>query len=171
MASDLCQHPIYQFTGALTRPARLWQETNIRLVSQGRQTLPSWLMVHFGLIAFAAVVLLAGITAPLYRNEGLRADLPPSHWKQADWLTPRLYGEPHLTKPPGMGVMISICSLPFGTVTPILAQLPSVVAGAALMAMVGVVFAQRFDREAGFGRCRVGTLLGVLARSRPVRRN
>lgn len=106
-------------------------------------------MVRFGLIAFAAVVLLAGITAPLYRNEGLRARLAAESLEAGDWLTPRLYGEPHLTKPPGMGVMISICSLPFGTVTPISARLPSVVAGAALMAMVGVVFAQRFDREAG----------------------
>ncbi|MGL4552574.1 MAG: ArnT family glycosyltransferase, partial [Gemmataceae bacterium] len=86
------------------------------------------------LAAFAAAVLLAGLAAPLYRNEGLRARLAAEALDAGDWLTPRLYGEPHLTKPPGMGVLIALCSLPFGAVTPVSARLPSVFAGAALMA-------------------------------------
>lgn len=101
------------------------------------------------LAAFCSVLLVGGIAAPLYRNEGLRALLASEAMASGDWLVPRLYGEPHLTKPPGMGVAIAVCSWPSGAVSEVTARLPSVLAGLALILMVGGVFAHRFGRHAG----------------------
>jgi 4-amino-4-deoxy-L-arabinose transferase-like glycosyltransferase len=44
------------------------------------------------------------------------------------WLTPTLYGEPFLTKPPGVYVAIGLASLPAGRVTETTARLPSALA-------------------------------------------
>jgi 4-amino-4-deoxy-L-arabinose transferase-like glycosyltransferase len=103
------------------------------------------------IIAFVAVVLLLGISHPeMYRNEGLRASLAAEAMRDGDWLVPRLHGEPHLTKPPGMAVLIALCSLPYGEVTPVSARLPSVFAGAAFVALFGWSIARRFGSEAGW---------------------
>ena len=96
------------------------------------------------LLAFCAVLLLGGIGVPLYRNEGLRALLAAEALADGAWIVPRLYGEPHLAKPPGMGVAIALCSWPAGGVTPLTARLPSVLAGLALVGMAWAVFEQRF---------------------------
>src|SRR5262245_33819128 len=84
---------------------------------------------------WSALLLLPGLQGPLYRNEGLRARMAAELLQSGDWLVPTLYGEPHLTKPPGMTLAIVLCSLPAGTVTPMTARLPSVLAGAAIVAM------------------------------------
>ena len=95
-------------------------------------------------------MLLLGIGHPeMYRNKGLRLSRRRGD-ANGDWLVPHLHGEPHLTKPPGMAVLIAICSLPFGEVTPVSARLPSVLAGAAFIALFGWTIGRRFGAEAGW---------------------
>ncbi|MFO0841482.1 MAG: glycosyltransferase family 39 protein [Gemmataceae bacterium] len=102
-------------------------------------------------LALLAVLLLGGLTAgELYRNEGLRARLAWEAFEGGGWLVPTLYGEPHLTKPPGMSVLIALCSLPAGQVTPVTARLPSVLAGAAAAALVGWAVGRAFGARAGW---------------------
>ncbi|VTS02144.1 ArnT family glycosyltransferase [Tuwongella immobilis] len=82
-----------------------------------------WLLSLWCLLLF-----LPGITSgTLYRTESLRARIA---WEgfRGDWLVPTLYGDPFLTKPPGMYAAICLASLPFGEVTPISARIPSIVA-------------------------------------------
>src|SRR5258707_9595708 len=99
---------------------------------------PPSLTLRISAVAFCAVLLLAGLGAgDLFRNEGLRARLAAEALAEGSWLVPTLYGEPHLTKPPGMTAAIALCSLPAGRVTPLTARLPSVLAGACTAALVG----------------------------------
>jgi 4-amino-4-deoxy-L-arabinose transferase-like glycosyltransferase len=89
------------------------------------------------LVVFAGLLCLLGLTGGgLIRNEGLRARLAAEAWATGNWLVPTLYGEPHLTKPPGMTVAIGACSLLVGTVTPWTARLPSVIAGLVVVWLV-----------------------------------
>jgi 4-amino-4-deoxy-L-arabinose transferase-like glycosyltransferase len=82
------------------------------------------------LLLFPALMLLGPLNADLIRNEGLRARLAAEAFLSDCWYIPTLDGHPHLTKPPGMGLLISLCSLPFGEVTPLTARLPSLLAAA-----------------------------------------
>jgi 4-amino-4-deoxy-L-arabinose transferase-like glycosyltransferase len=101
--------------------------------------------------AFCAVLLVAGLTTgDLVRNEGLRARLAAEALVTGDWLVPRLCGEPHLTKPPGMTVLIGLCSLPGGRVTDVTARLPSVLAGAFVMLAWGLTFRRLCGPPYGF---------------------
>ena len=103
------------------------------------------------IVGFVGLVLGLGIGQPeMYRNEGLRASLAAEAVRDGGWLVPRLYGEPHLTKPPGMAVLIALCSLPFGEVTPVSARLPSVLAGAAFLAFFSRTVGRRFGAGAGW---------------------
>src|SRR5262245_26051570 len=102
------------------------------------------------LVAFLAVVLLAGASeGELIRNEGLRARLAAEALAGGDWLVPRLYGEPHLTKPPGMSILIGLCSWPAGRVTTLTARLPSVLAAAFMIALFAWTFGRCCGRGAG----------------------
>jgi 4-amino-4-deoxy-L-arabinose transferase-like glycosyltransferase len=102
-------------------------------------------------VALLAVLLLGGLaTGQLHRNEGLRARLAWEVFEGGGWLVPTLYGEPHLTKPPGMSLLIALCSLPAGQVTPLTARLPSVLAAAAAVALVGWAFGRAFGPRAGW---------------------
>jgi 4-amino-4-deoxy-L-arabinose transferase-like glycosyltransferase len=102
-------------------------------------------------LLFCAVVLLAGLTTgDLVRNEGLRARLAAEALATGDYLVPRLSGEPHLTKPPGMTILIGLCSLPFGQVTPVSARLPSVLAGAFVLLAWGLTFRRLCGSPFGF---------------------
>ncbi|MFQ3592179.1 MAG: glycosyltransferase family 39 protein [Gemmataceae bacterium] len=103
---------------------------------------------RLGLLLFVACMLLGGLTAPLYRNEGLRARLAAEAVASGDWVTPRLFGEPHLTKPPGMGIWIALCGL--GHVNTLTARLPSVLAGLSLLLMIAWLAYTRFGPEAGW---------------------
>jgi len=98
---------------------------------------------------FCAALLVGGVAAPLYRNEGLRALLAAEAMASGNWCVPTLHGQPHLTKPPGMGVAIALCSWPAGAVTEATSRVPSILAGLALILMVGGVFASRFGLRAG----------------------
>jgi 4-amino-4-deoxy-L-arabinose transferase-like glycosyltransferase len=93
-----------------------------------------------------AVLLLLGLclflffhglnTGELYRNEGLRALVAADFLRSGDWLTPRLYGEPLLTKPPGAYAPLALAGLAVGEVTPWAARLPSAVAATVAVFLV-----------------------------------
>jgi 4-amino-4-deoxy-L-arabinose transferase-like glycosyltransferase len=107
--------------------------------------------VRVAIVALCGVLLLGGLTAgELYRNEGLRARLAWEALAGGDWLVPTLYGQPHLTKPPGMPVLIALASWPAGRVTPVTARLPSVVAGACAIALVGWAVGRCSGARAGW---------------------
>jgi 4-amino-4-deoxy-L-arabinose transferase-like glycosyltransferase len=102
------------------------------------------------LVIFAGLLCLLGLTSgELIRNEGLRARLAAEAWATGNWLVPTLYGEPHLTKPPGMTVAIGLCSLPVGKVTPLTARLPSVLAGLVVVWLVYRTVADHLGARAG----------------------
>jgi Dolichyl-phosphate-mannose-protein mannosyltransferase len=63
----------------------------------------------------------------LYRTEALRAIIGREAL-HGSWLMPTLYGEPFLSKPPGMYAAIAAASIPFGDVTAVSARLPSAIA-------------------------------------------
>ena len=101
------------------------------------------------MVLFAGVLCLAGLDRR--RSDPQRGParrLAAEALDTGDWLTPTLYGEPHLTKPPGMSLAIGLCSLPAGKVTPLTARLPSVVAGL----IVVLLFYRTFSRAWGRGR-------------------
>lgn len=102
-------------------------------------------------VGLCVVLLLGGLTmGELYRNEGLRARLAWEAFTSGSWVVPTLYGEPHLTKPPGMSVLIVLCSLPFGEVTPFTARLPSVLAGAMAVVLLGWSVSRWVGSRAGW---------------------
>ena len=87
------------------------------------------------LVLWCGFLFFYGLSGPLYRTEALRAIIGQSAL-DGHWLTPTLYGEPFLTKPPGSYVAIALASLPVGRVTEETARLPS-----ALAATFTVLFA------------------------------
>jgi 4-amino-4-deoxy-L-arabinose transferase-like glycosyltransferase len=102
------------------------------------------------LVVFAGLLCLLGLTGgELIRNEGLRARLAAEAWYTGNWLVPTLYGEPHLTKPPGMTTAIGLCSVVAGKVTPLTARLPSVLAGLVVVWLVYRTVADRLGVWAG----------------------
>jgi 4-amino-4-deoxy-L-arabinose transferase-like glycosyltransferase len=108
-------------------------------------------VARLAIVALCAGLLLGGLGAgELFRNEGLRARLAFEILSERSWLVPMLYGEPHLTKPPGMSVLIALVSLPFGEVTTISARIPSVLAGAAAILLVGWAVGRCHGARAGW---------------------
>ena len=96
------------------------------------------------------LVLGYGLSAgPLYRTEGLRALVAAEMLRSGNWLVPTLYGEPLLTKPPGMYVAIALVSWPFGAVSEWSARLPSVLAATVLVLLFAQTFARELGRRAG----------------------
>ncbi|MBI3409133.1 MAG: glycosyltransferase family 39 protein [Planctomycetes bacterium] len=85
----------------------------------------------------------------LYRNEGLRAILAREMLRTGNWIVPTLYGEPLLTKPPGMYIAIALCSWPFGDVTEWTARLPSAIAATATVLLVFWYFSRQLGPRAG----------------------
>ncbi len=69
----------------------------------------------------------------LYRTEGLRAIIGAEFLRSGNWVVPTLYGQPLLTKPPGMYAAIAAASWPFGQVTEWSARLPSAIAATAIV--------------------------------------
>ena len=72
--------------------------------------------------------------------------------RSGNWITPRLYGEPLLTKPPIAYAAIALASWPFGAVTAWSARLPSAAAATLVV----------FFMYGAFRRC-VGRLGGLIA--------
>jgi 4-amino-4-deoxy-L-arabinose transferase-like glycosyltransferase len=108
------------------------------------------LSVPLLLLGWCGVLFFYGLGAgDLRQNEGLRAQLGAEMLHSGDWATPTLYGEPLLTKPPGMYAAVALASWPLGGVTPWSARLPSALAATAAVLLVWRLFARRLSRRAG----------------------
>jgi len=105
------------------------------------------------------VPLLAGLCAflffyglgagELYKTESLRAIVAAEFLRSGDWVVPRLYGEPLLTKPPGAYAAIALASWPFGGVTEWTARLPSAAAATLVVFLVHNCFRRHFGALGG----------------------
>ncbi|HTH50190.1 MAG TPA: glycosyltransferase family 39 protein, partial [Candidatus Limnocylindria bacterium] len=85
----------------------------------------------------------------LYRTETLRAVLAAEMLRSGNWVVPTLYGEPLLTKPPGMYIAIALASWPVGAVTETTARLPSAVAATVTVWLLYWYFARQTGRQGG----------------------
>jgi 4-amino-4-deoxy-L-arabinose transferase-like glycosyltransferase len=85
----------------------------------------------------------------LYQTESLRAIVAAEMLRSGNWIVPSLYGEPLLTKPPGMYAAIAAASWPFGRVTAVSARLPSSLAASLVVFLFYGVFARRLGWRAG----------------------
>ena len=114
-----------------------------------------WLIKH----RWPPLLLLGGLCAflffyglgagELYKTESLRAIVAAEFLRSGDWIVPRLYGEPLLTKPPGAYAAIALASRPFGGVTEWTARLPSAVAATMVVFLVYGCFRRHFGRPGG----------------------
>jgi 4-amino-4-deoxy-L-arabinose transferase-like glycosyltransferase len=84
----------------------------------------------------------------LYRTEGLRALLGASVLQKGDWVVPRLYDQPLLTKPPLMYDLIALVSWPAGRVTVLSARLPSALAAVATTILMVLFLRRQLGRRA-----------------------
>ncbi len=107
----------------------------------GRQALLSGLC---GLLFFYGINI-----GELYRTESLRAILGAECLRSGDWIVPRLYGEPMLTKPPLAYAAVAMTSAPFGGVSEWTARLPSAAAATLLVFLVYGCFRRHFGRSGG----------------------
>jgi hypothetical protein len=121
-----------------------------------RSAPPVHRLLDYGLLLLWCGFLFGyGIGAgTLYRTEALRAIIGREALHGAA-LTPTLYGEPFLTKPPGMYAAIAAASIPLGDVTTISARLPSVLAATATI----LLFFATFQRVVGRGPALAGAML------------
>jgi 4-amino-4-deoxy-L-arabinose transferase-like glycosyltransferase len=111
----------------------------------GKRTRPAWLLG-----CWCGVLFFWGLGAgELYQTEGLRARVASEALSGGRWLVPTLYGEPLLTKPPGMYAAIALASWPRGAVTAATARLPSALAATATVLLFYATFARRLGRRAG----------------------
>jgi 4-amino-4-deoxy-L-arabinose transferase-like glycosyltransferase len=102
------------------------------------------------LLALCGLLFFYGLNASeLYQTESLRAILAAEFLRSGNWIVPTLYGEPLLTKPPGMYAAIALASLPGGQVSAVTARLPSALAAAATVFLFYGVFARHLGRRAG----------------------
>jgi 4-amino-4-deoxy-L-arabinose transferase-like glycosyltransferase len=105
-----------------------------------------WLL----LLIWSGCLFFYGLGAgELYQTEGLRALLGAEVLRGGGWVVPTLYGEPLLTKPPGMYVAIALASWPTGAVTAVTARLPSAFAATAAVLLIYATFARCLGRRAG----------------------
>ncbi len=101
------------------------------------------------LLLWSGFLFFYGLNAgELYQTEGLRA-LLGAEVLRGRWVVPTLYGEPLLTKPPGMYVAIAMASWPAGAVTAFTARLPSAIAATAAVLLFYATFARCLGRRAG----------------------
>lgn len=115
-----------------------------------QSTLRSW-ADRLLLSALCGVLFFYGLTVgDLWGTESLRAIVAAEMLRSGDWLVPTLYGEPLLTKPPGMYIAIVLCSLPLGEVTEWSARLPSALAATATVFLVYWYFGRQLGGRGGF---------------------
>src|SRR5205085_1196773 len=67
-----------------------------------------------------------------------------------NWVVPTLYGEPLLTKPPGMYAAIALLSWPAGGVTEWAARLPSALAAFGTVGIFCLYFRRQLGARAGW---------------------
>src|SRR5262245_4863904 len=102
------------------------------------------------LLLLCGVLFFHGLnTGELYQTESLRAILAEEFLRSGNWIVPTLYGEPLLTKPPGMYAAIALASWPAGHVSAATARLPSALAATAIVSLFYAAFARRLGQRAG----------------------
>jgi exodeoxyribonuclease VII large subunit len=102
------------------------------------------------LLALSGFLFFYGLDrGELWRTEGLRAFLGAEVLRTGNWIVPNLYGEPLLTKPPGMYDVIALASLPFGHVSEWTARLPSAVAATLTLLVFFWFMRQQLGTRAG----------------------
>ncbi len=100
------------------------------------------LLLFWGMLLF-----LYGIhQGDLYRTEGLRAIIGKEMYRTGDWVVPKLYGEPILTKPPLFYWAIASTGYLFGEVTTWSARLPAALAGVGCLLIVFFIL-RRFSQS------------------------
>jgi 4-amino-4-deoxy-L-arabinose transferase-like glycosyltransferase len=105
--------------------------------------------VFLAALGFASFLSFYGLGGELWRTENLRARVAWEILHTGDWVVPRLYGEPLLTKPPAMYIAIALASLPRGLVTEWTARLPSALSALAMLALFYLEFRRRLGQRAG----------------------
>jgi 4-amino-4-deoxy-L-arabinose transferase-like glycosyltransferase len=102
------------------------------------------------LLPWCGFLFFYGLSAgDLYRTEALRAIIAQDFLNRGEWVVPTLYGEPLLTKPPGMYAAIAVASWPFGGVTDWSARLPSALAATATVFLFFWYFGRQFGPRGG----------------------
>ncbi|MBY0523813.1 MAG: glycosyltransferase family 39 protein [Gemmataceae bacterium] len=102
------------------------------------------------LLALCAFLFFHGIgSGELWRTESLRAIIGAECLRGGNWIVPTLYGQPLLTKPPGMYVAIALVSWPFGAVDEWTARLPSSLAATGTVFLFFWYFGRCLGRAAG----------------------
>jgi 4-amino-4-deoxy-L-arabinose transferase-like glycosyltransferase len=102
------------------------------------------------LLVFCALLFFYGLDAgELYQTESLRAIIAAQFLRSGNWVVPTLYGEPLLTKPPGMYAAIALASWPAGQVSAVTARLPSALAATLTVLCVYAGFTRRLGHRAG----------------------
>jgi 4-amino-4-deoxy-L-arabinose transferase-like glycosyltransferase len=102
------------------------------------------------LLPWCGFLFFYGLNAgELYRTEALRAIIAQDFLNTGNWIVPTLYGEPLLTKPPGMYAAIAAVSWPFGGVSDWSARLPSAVAATATVWLFFWFFRRAFGPRGG----------------------
>lgn len=98
------------------------------------------------LLLWSTFLFLYGIhQGDLYRTEGLRAIVGAEMYRSGDWMVPRLYGEPILTKPPLFYWCIAATGEIFGEVTVWSSRLPSAMAGSIAVLLVYFILRRYYD--------------------------
>jgi 4-amino-4-deoxy-L-arabinose transferase-like glycosyltransferase len=111
---------------------------------------PSRTKIVLCLLVWCAGLFFFGLNgSDLYQTESLRAILAAEFLRSGNWIIPTLYGEPLLTKPPGMYAAIALASWPFGHVSAATARLPSALAAIVTVFLFYAVFARFLGRRAG----------------------
>jgi 4-amino-4-deoxy-L-arabinose transferase-like glycosyltransferase len=106
-------------------------------------------------LALCGYLFFYGLNAgELYRTENLRALVAVEFLQGGNWVVPTLYGEPLLTKPPGMYAAIALVSWLAGGVSAWTARLPSALAAS----LTVLLFYRHFSRQVG----RLGGLVAAL---------
>src|SRR5579871_4740279 len=102
------------------------------------------------ILGLCGYLFFYGLTAgDLYRTESLRALVAAEFLRSGDWLVPRLYDEPLLTKPPGSYAAIALASWPAGGVREWTARLPSAVAATVTVLFFSWYFSRQLGQRAG----------------------
>jgi hypothetical protein len=102
------------------------------------------------LLVLCGLLFFVGLNErELCGNEGLRAILAAEVLRGGSWSVPTLYGEPLLTKPPGMSLAIALASWPAGAVSAASARLPSALVGTLTVLLFYFTFARYLGRRAG----------------------
>jgi 4-amino-4-deoxy-L-arabinose transferase-like glycosyltransferase len=102
------------------------------------------------LLAWCGFLFFQGLgVGDLYRTESLRAIIAQDFLNSGNWVVPTLYGEPLLTKPPGMYAAIAAVSRPLGGVSDWSARLPSALAATATVFLFFWYFRRALGTRAG----------------------